>query len=72
MQRLHTLFFCVMKPEFTNEQARKMHDILVEIHSTLKDKSKNMNAKPNLCERAWLLGIGELLNELDETAPNNK
>ena len=55
-----------MKPEFTNEQARKMYDILVEIHSTLKDKSKNTYAKPNLCERAWLLGIEEFFNNVEK------
>ena len=49
-----------------------MYDILLEIHSTLKDKSKNTYAKPNVCERAWMLGIDELLNELDETEHNKK
>lgn len=54
-----------MEQEFTNEQVREMYAILVEIHSTLRDKSGNtMLRNLNVYEIGWVKGIQELFDKI--------
>ncbi len=66
-----SFFYTPMKQEFTDEQAREMHDVLREIYEALCDKSTN--PKPddlNLNEICWHRAIRELFSKIDEHKQN--
>ncbi|PCH66650.1 MAG: hypothetical protein COC01_07600, partial [Bacteroidetes bacterium] len=53
---------------FTQQQAREMYQILLQIHDALKDKSMNKGGlnKISQYEIGWFIGIDELLSKVND------
>ena len=60
-----------MEPEFTNEQAKEMYQILVEIHDGLKTlkNSQGRKGKLNIYETVWFAGLDEILKSYTSADP---
>ncbi len=57
---------------FSQKEARGMYDILVQIHSALRDKSTNTDFKLSIVEIGWFRGIDELLKKINAHVKNKE
>ena len=61
------------KQKFTQQQANEMHNTLIEIHGSLKDKNQNKNYKQiPFIELAWMIGIEKHILKKQTNLLSNK